>query len=151
MDLEQLLHMTEPQLDELFSRAQPGPIPDGESEGRAIVAPGSRITDEVADLIKLFAWQGKVFKRDSADPEKGELRNKILPLGFKAIVAKVYKASSWFDDKPCIVLDYSTTSLLARKIRDEIREIEPGLYLGKVFWGDREPGEKALIHFALKF
>jgi hypothetical protein len=151
MTLDDLLKKTETQLDELFGNAQPGPIPEGDGEGRAIIAPGSTLTDEIADLLKLFAWQGKVFTRDENDPEKGELRNKILPFGLKLIVAKVYKGNSWFDDKPCIVLDYSKSSLLARKIRDEIREIEPGLYLGKVYWGDREPGEKALIHFALKF
>lgn len=151
MTLDDLLNKTEQQLDDLFRNAQPGPIPEGDGEGRAIIAPGSKINDEIADLINLIGWQGKVFMRDKDNPEKGELRNKILPFGLKAIVAKVYKGNSWFDDKPCIVLDYSKSSLLARKIRDEIREISPRLYLGKVFWGDRDPGEKALIHFALQF
>jgi hypothetical protein len=41
---------------------------------------------------------------------------------------------SWLDGKDCIVLDYSETSLLAQWILDEIRQIEPGLYLGKVYW-----------------
>ncbi len=151
MTLDDLLKKTKQELDELFGNAQPGPIPEGDGEGRPIIAPGSQINDEIADLINLIGWQGKVFERDKDDPEKGVLKNKILPFGLKAIVAKVYRGSSWYDDKPCIVLDYSKTSLLARKIRDEIREIEPGLYLGKVFWGDRDPGEKALVHFALKF
>ena len=75
-----------------------------------------------------------------------ELRNKILPLGHKAIVAKVYKDKSWLDQKECIVLDYSKTSLVAHWVRDEIREVAPGLYLGVVYWG-----KKKLIHFALKF
>jgi len=44
------------------------------------------------------------------------------------------------------VLDYSDTSILAQWIRDEIREIEPGLYLGKVYWN-----KSRLIDFALKF
>ena len=64
----------------------------------------------------------------------------------QAIIAKVYKSESWFDKKPCIVLDYSKTSLIAKWIRDEIREVAPGIYLGIVYWG-----EKKLIHFALKF
>src|SRR6185295_14649556 len=38
----------------------------------------------------------------------------------------------------------SKTSLVARKVRDEIREVSPGLYLGKVYWG-----KKRLIDFAL--
>ena len=88
-----------------------------------------------------FAWQGKIF-----DPAKGVLRNKILPFGLSAIIAKVYKAPSWMDNKECIVLDYSETSLLAHWIRDEIREIESGVYLGKVYWS-----KKRLIDFALEF
>jgi hypothetical protein len=80
------------------------------------------------------------------DRAKGELKNKILPMGHKAIVAKVYKEKSWLDQKECIVLDYSKTSLIAHWIRDEIREVAPGIYLGIVYWG-----KKKLIHFALKF
>jgi hypothetical protein len=34
-------------------------------------------------------------------------------------------------------LDYSETSLLARCVRDEIREVADGLYLGLVFWKRR--------------
>ncbi len=70
----------------------------------------------------------------------------ILPFGLNAIIAKVYKGPSWLDSKECIILDYSETSLIAHWIRDEIRQIEPHLYLGKVYWG-----KKRLIDFALQF
>src|SRR4029077_5032466 len=90
--------------------------------------------------------EGKVFERDTKNPNRGVLKNKILLLGHKAIEANVYKDKSWFDGKECIVLDYSETSLIAKKVRDEIREIEPGFYLGIVFWG-----KKRTIDFALEF
>jgi hypothetical protein len=61
-------------------------------------------------------------------------------------VATVYKDPSWFDKKECIVIDYSETSLVAKWVRDEIRMISPGFYLGKVYWDG-----KPLIHFALQF
>ena len=80
------------------------------------------------------------------DREKGVLRNKILPFGLNAILAKVYKDKSWLDGKECIVLDYSDTSLVAQWIRDEIRAIGPGVYLGKVYWDDTR-----LIDFVLEF
>lgn len=140
-DVQQLLKMSQPQLDELFTSSEPGAIPDGEATGTAIVAPGTAFSPEIAKFISLFAWQGKIF-----DARKGVLRNKILPLGLSAIIAKVYKAESWLDGKECIVLDYSETSLLAHWIRDEIREISPGVYLGKVYWG-----RQRLIDFALQF
>lgn len=140
-DVPRLLTMSQTQLDELFSNSPAGAIPNGEAEGTAIVAPGTTYSPDIAKFINTFAWQGKVF-----DAEKGLLRNKILPLGLNAIIAKVYKDASWLDGKECIVLDYADTSLLAHWIRDEIREIGPGVYLGKVYWG-----KQRLIDFALEF
>ena len=136
-----LLKMSQAQLDELFTNSPPGEFPDGEAKGTAIIAPGTTYSDEIAEFINHFAWQGKNF-----DAKKGALRNRILPFGLNAIIAKVYKAPSWLDGKECIVLDYSETSLLAHWIRDEIREVAPGLYLGKVYWG-----KKRLIDFAIEF
>jgi hypothetical protein len=80
------------------------------------------------------------------DRGKGELLNKISPLGIEAVRAKVYKEASWFDKKETIVLDYSDTSVVAQWIRDEIREVSPGVYLGLVFWE-----RSKLLHFALDF
>ena len=140
-DVAKLLTMSQSELDALFTESPVGNIPDGEAEGTAIVAPGTTFSPTVAQFISLFAWQGKVF-----DAKKGVLKNKILPFGLNAIIAKVYKASSWLDGKECIVLDYSDTSFVAQWIRDEIRQIEPKLYLGKVYWD-----KKRLIDFALKF
>jgi len=140
-DVPQLLTLSQAQLDDLFRASPPGEIPDGEAKGTAIVAPGTTYSEEIAEFVNHFAWQGKTF-----DSGKGVLRNRILPLGLNAIIAKVYKAPSWLDGKECIVLDYSDTSLLARWIRDEIRQIGPGMYLGKVYWD-----KKRLIDFALRF
>jgi len=140
-DIPQLIKMSQAQLDELFTNSPVGNIPNGEGEGTAIVAPGTTYTKEIADFINHFAWQGKVF-----DSKKGVLKNRILSFGLNAIIAKVYKAPSWLDGKECIVLDYSDTSFVAHWIRDEIRQIGPGMYLGKVYWD-----KKRLIDFVLKF
>jgi hypothetical protein len=140
-DVQQLLKMSQTELDALFTASPAGPIPVGEAEGTAIIAPGTTYGPSLAGFISNFAWQGKVF-----DGEKGVLRNRILPFGLNAIIAKVYKGDSWLDGKECIVLDYSDTSLVAQWIRDEIREIQPKMYLGKVYWG-----KQRLIDFALQF
>ena len=136
-----LLDMSRAELDKLFSASPPGPIPTGEGDGTVIFAPDTPVSDVAAKLAHLIAWQGKVF-----DPERGELRNEIGPLGALAIRAKVYYEDSWFDKKPAIILDYSATSLVAHWIRDEIRLIAPGLYLGIVYWDD-----KKILNFALQF
>jgi len=140
-DVPQLLKMSQLELDALFTASAAGEIPDGEAQGTAIIAPGTAFSAEIATLVNHFAWQGKNF-----NAKRGQLTNRILPFGLNAIIAKVYKAASWLDGKECIVLDYSETSLVAHWIRDEIRQIGPGLYLGKVYWD-----KKRLIDFALKF
>ena len=86
-------------------------------------------------------WRGKV-----VNARKGRLKNLISALSVPAIAAAVYKQDSWYDGKPCIVLDYSKTSLVAHMVRDEIREVAPGVYLGLVFWGRRH-----VLDFALDF
>lgn len=141
-DVLQLLRMSQQELDALFTASEAGPIPQGEADGTAIIAPGTVYSPEIASFIKYFAWQGKIF-----DPATGELKNRLGPFGLNAIIAKVYKGPSWLDGKECIVLDYSQTSVVAHWIRDEIRLIQPpSLYLGKVYW------DKArLIDFALQF
>ncbi len=140
-DVDKLLTMSQTELDALFTNSPVGNIPDGEADGTAIVAPGTNFSPTIAKFVSTFAWQGKVF-----DAKKGALKNRILPFGLNAIIAKVYKGPSWLDGKECIVLDYSDTSIIAQWIRDEIREIQPKLYLGKVYWE-----KKRLIDFALKF
>ena len=140
-DAEQLLAMSQQQLDDLFRASPAGDIPNGAANGTAIIAPGTRYSVVIAQIINHFGWQGKVF-----DAANGLLKNRILAFGVEAIIAKVYKGPSWLDGKECIVLDYSQTSIVAQRVRDEIRLISPGFYLGKVYWG-----KDRLIDFCLQF
>jgi hypothetical protein len=144
LDVHGLLAMPPQELDDLFrSVSDPGPVPAGEGEGTVLFAPGQPISETAARLTHLVAWKGKVF-----DPEHGQLRNEIGPLGTRAVRAAVDLGPSWLDGRPAIVLDYSRTSLLAHWVRDEIRQVAPGLYLGIVYWGqEREP----ILRFALQF
>lgn len=136
-----LMKMTQAQLDDLFEANPAGDIPDGQAKGTAIIAPGTSFSSEIAEIVSVFAWQGKTF-----DSQRGVLTNRILPLGLNAIVATVYKDKSWLDGNECIVLDYSKTSLIAKWVRDEIRLVAPKFYLGKVYWE-----QKRLIDFCLDF
>ncbi len=147
MELSDLLKLSQSELDELFKKSPAGPIPEGGANGLAIAFPGGFLARFLAGLIKRWAWQGKVFTRNP-DGNGATLQNKVTIAGVQAIVARVYHTESWLDGKDCIVLDYSKTSLLARKIRDEIRLIDPArrLYLGKVWWG-----KTRVLDFALEF
>lgn len=132
---------TRAELDEIFRSAEAGPIPRGIARGTAIIAPGSWLDGLLAGMVRLFWWKGKIFR-----PETRDLKNRISPLGIPLIRAEVYEDRSWFDERDAIILDYSKSSLVARKIRDEIRQVGPGVYLGQVFWG-----RKRLILFMLEF
>ena len=137
------LRKSREELDEIYRNASAGEIPTGDTQGTAILA-GSIFAKLVAFWAALYAWQGKVFDLFCPRGDAGMLVNKITPFSLTFIVAKVYRDNSWLDQKETIVIDYSRTSFFAKKIRDEIREVEPGVYLGKVWWG-----QKRILDFAL--
>lgn len=126
-----LLEMTNAGLDSLFRASPDGGIPDGDMQGMVLLFPGTRATTPLAAATHAVVWQGKVVNR-----RWGELKNKITPLGLRQITAQVSVGPSWVDDGPCVVLDYSKTSFVARLIRDELRLVAPDLYLG-VVWARR--------------
>lgn len=141
--VDKWLKMDREALDEVYRSAAAGTIPAGDTRGTAIVA-GSFLSRWYARFARLFAWQGKVFDLFASDGQSGILVNKVTPFSLTFIVAKVYRDASWLDGKETIVIDYSRTSFFARRIRDEIREVEPGVYLGKVWWG-----KTRILDFAL--
>jgi len=139
-DPRAFIHMSQRELDDLFTAAPTGPIPVGDTQGTAIFMPGTFIATLVRLLVRLFFWKGKVF-----NPATQDLRNKLSPFSIRGIRALVYMGESWLDGRKVIVIDYSKTSFVAQKIRDEIREVAPGVYLGKVW-----VGTKRVADFALK-
>lgn len=138
---EEILRMPQAEVDALFRASPPGEIPTGEGAGALISHPGTKLAEVAEKVLHLVAWQGKVF-----DPDRGELRNIITPRHLRFIKARVYKGASWFDGNEAIILDYSRTSLVAHYIRDEIRLVGEGLYLGVVFWG-----HERILSFTLQF
>ena len=143
--VESWLDKNREELDEIYRNAEAGELPTGDTRGTAILA-GSFFSKLVAAIARLFAWQGKVFDIFAPDSQAGVLVNKITPWSLTFIVAKVYRDKSWMDGKETIVIDYSSTSFFAKVIRDEIREVEPRVYLGKVWWG-----KTRILDFALTY
>ena len=113
LSARQLLKRSSGELDALFGASPAGAIPVGEATGAAIAAPGTIWARLFACFARWFLWQGKVF-----DPTVRGLRNRISPFSFTGIRADVYTGKSWFDDRDCIVIDYSKTSFVARFVRD---------------------------------
>ncbi len=125
----QLLALRRAELDALFARAEAGPVPDGEYRGTLILPLDAAPLRGAAAMAGRLAWRGKVFGAGAR-----RVTNRVLPFGVRAVTAEVRKAQSWLDGRECIVLDYSRTSLFARGVRDELRLLRPGLYLGRAYW-----------------
>lgn len=140
LTLASLGRMSQRELDDLFASSTAGAMPAGVGEGRAIVAPRTPVGAGLQPLLHL-AWRGKVFY-----PERADLLNRVGPFGLLLARAQVYRDDSWLDGREAIVLDYSVAALPFRAIRDEIREVASGLYLGVVYW----VGTKT-VNFALQF
>jgi hypothetical protein len=124
--VDELRQMSQMELNQVYAEAQAGNVPDGESAGTAVFFPDAGIFNIPSQILASLFWQGKVF-----ETEEGVLVNKVV--GFRAIRAEVYRGESLFDGNESIIIDYSRTSILANPVRDEIREVAPGIYLGRAY------------------
>jgi len=113
------------ELESVYRNGRVPTIPAGKVRGTAIPSPGSSFTPARSNATKVV-WQGKVF-----DSCCGTATNKFF--GVRAVKANVYSGESWMDSNPALILDYRQTSLVYRDVRDEIREVGPGLYLGAMY------------------
>jgi hypothetical protein len=139
--LEELAALPWPELERLYRQATPGAVPDGFARGRVIYPPWERHGGAKARAAGLV-WRGKHFC--AAD---GTLVNQWL--GVRAIRARVGYATSWLDGRPAIVLDYCGTSRRWADVRDEMREVAPGLYLGAMYLR-RCPEPRLKLFFVLQ-
>lgn len=137
--MNDLVRMSRPELESLYRQAQAGPVPAGFVRGRAIFKPGSRLTVPASRVTRVL-WQGKVFQGD------GMMVNRVF--GLRAVHARVYPGTSWLDGQPAIILDYCGTSRLFPNVRDEVREVCPGLYVGLTYLR-RDGGPELAMFFAL--
>lgn len=121
---EQLACLPPCALEGIYRGATAGAIPIGFLNGIAVPParkPGSELRKRVTNKL----WLGKEFRADQT------LVNHWR--GMKAIKARVCLGPSWIDGRPAIVMDYRGSSLVWHNVRDEMREVAPGVYLGLMF------------------
>lgn len=71
-------------------------------------------------------WKGKVFHGD------GTFTNRWLG-GVRAGTVGTAVEPSWLDGQPTLVARYSPSALVFRNVRDELRQVGPGVWLGRSY------------------
>ena len=135
LDERALQRMDNRELDLLFRSSSAGDVPHGRLHGTGLLFPGTPACRPLAWLVHLAVWQGK-----ETEPSGRSLQNLVGPLRTRTIRALLSHDRSWVDDEECVLIDYSRTSIVARMVRDEVRLVAPGLYLGVVWLGKRRVG-----------
>src|SRR5262245_6570126 len=125
-------------LDALYAAGTPSLPPSGFVPGRAIPEPGSRNTVRRSKVIGLL-WKGKVFS-------DAQMINRLAG-GLEAVTARMYVGESLFDGQPSVILDYAGSKRFG-DVRDEMREIAPGVFLGMTYVR-KCPAPKATTYFVL--
>jgi hypothetical protein len=123
--LEALAHLSWDELEQIYRQAEPGCRPDGFVRGRAIYRSSDFLAGPRSRVANFF-WRGKHFS--SADDM---LINQWR--GGRMIRAHVSSGQSWLDGRPAQILDYQNTSRVWSDVRDEMREVSPGVYVGAMF------------------
>lgn len=111
------------ELEAIYRQAEPGRIPCGFMRGHVVFRPDDFLSGVRSKLVN-FSWQGKHIHGDS-------LINQFR--GFRLIRGQVEAGESWLDGRPAHILNYQHTSLLWHDVRDETREVSPGVYVGAMY------------------
>lgn len=141
--VEDLLGMDQAELDQVYLRCGSARLPDGAYQGKAMLLPGSSL-NKASVWLAGFVWQGKTFDR-----ERGTLINRIV--GFEAAEGRFYHSKSEVDGRISVVIDYKHTSVFFKRVHDELREVSPGLYLGRAYYTPRCATEIMAVNFILDF
>lgn len=134
-----LKRMNVEQLDQVFAEGRVDGLPVGAFHGTVLLQTNARLPRLRARLESVI-WKGKVFEAD------GQFTNQWA--GFRAVPSHVELGQSWYDGAPCLVLEYPANAAAFANNRDELREIAPGVLLGRFY--ERCPCPKLQGYFVLR-
>ena len=153
--VDALLDLDAPALQRLYEGARVPRIPDvaGDLRGRMLAIPALR--EPLAALPRalarqgFFPWRGKSFTPRGED--RGEGINRVLLDRFHIFRFETFIGRSRAGDFDAVQLDYDIPSnpFFIRAIKDELRELRPGLYLGQAYVQIRGASHLAL-YFGLE-
>ena len=126
---------------------------DGRLEGRMLAMPQAQ-EPHVRHWLQSFAgsgafpWQGKTFEHESAGHGRGV--NRLFGERVEWFHFETYVGPSKAGDFEAVQLDYAhdRNPPLVRDVKDEVREVGPGLWLGLAYM-HRDDGDHLACFFAL--
>lgn len=128
------------ELEALFRQSTVGCPPLGLGRGTVLYVLDAKRPQTRAALQNV-AWKGKVFRAD------GSVFNQWLAV--QAVEGRTWLGASWLDGGPCVVIEYPPDAAFFGNSRDELREVAPGLYLGRFY--ERRPCGRFRGYFVLDF
>ncbi len=153
--LDALTRMSPLALTELY---QTGGVPvltalSGEPHGHMLAVDGIRgptrrfITRFAAR--RSFPWRGKAFSHRSSDQGDGINRVRLVT-DRRWFPFETQIVPSILDGAPCLHLNYDLDAnpWFIRRIRDELREVSPGLYMGPALFRTGN-SHRRILHFAV--
>lgn len=159
-NLDDLAKLSSAELDRIYREA---PAPTGVErlvgtpKGRMLAVRGTDGTKLFSLLGFLasrrrFPWDGKSFGALSPSEGTGINRIKLLPLRFDVFPFRTRLEPSAVDGRPCVYLDYEQPKnpFFIARIRDEIREVAPDLWLGPAM-AKTKKGAVHVLWFAVDF
>lgn len=138
--LDRLLERPVRELEELYARARAPRLEDvgGDLRGRMLAWPMLEERPLLAGALralastKTFPWKGKSF---TADERRGEGINRVLSDRLRLFRFETFIGRSRAGDFDALQLDYDLPEnpFIIRSIKDEMRELEPGVWLGQAY------------------
>ncbi len=108
----------------MFRAGTVGCEPLGPTRGTVLYADGKH--PYARARVQGAIWKGKSFHGD------GTFTNRWVG-GIRAGSTGIRLEPSWLDGQPCFVMQYPPDALVFRNVRDEIREVAPGVWLGRSY------------------
>lgn len=109
----------------LFRDGTCGRAPCGSTRGTVLYADDAHLP-RVKARLQGSAWKGKDFHGD------GSFTNRWIG-GIHAISACTRIEPSWLDGQPCLVMQYPPDAPVFGNVRDELRQIGPGEWIGRSY------------------
>ncbi len=138
---DQLASMSWCELENIYRKLKtPGRPPKGYLKGE-VIYPQQQLSSGLREGVTNFVWRGKHFC-------DGSMINQFIRQ--RRVRAEVYVGESWLDGEPSLIMDYQhTSSRWWRDVRDEMREVCPGVYLC-IMYLRRSPEPRKKLFFVLR-